>query len=319
MQMAEFCSTSMTKIKNSGVVSDVVQTSNSNYQVCRPSLLNISTGRYQQMIVAPSGRLSRFFDSATSRILAILERPPTPWMIRNEKNLTQLLQPARNRIRYSFKDVSRRLDSSSARGIASYIPYKSVAGLVALNVSAFILLNSRFMKARSHVDGLPRVDRHFIASRYNVSHFRVWCVPLSIFNHGDSLMQLVMNCFGLSIVGPAVEIAFGPVALLGGFLFCGTVGALGEMALGNHWCRGSSAGVTGLLGMGAFASPFQLVSIWGVFDVRAASLAISIFSIESLIGLFGSGRSEMAHIAHAAGIASAIPALYYLRWFKLRR
>ena len=191
-----------------------------------------------------------------------------------------------------------------------------MAALLGLNVCAYMFLNSRFMKQRSRSDGLPRVDRHFLASRYNLSHGRFWCVPLSVFNHGDSLFQLIVNCFGLAIVGPAVELACGPGVLVAGFLFAGTLGALAEMAVGNHWCRGSSAGVTGLFGIGAFASPFQILSIWGVWNVRAASLAISLFGIESLLALYGSGRSEMAHVAHATGILSAIPFLYYLRWFR---
>ena len=210
--------------------------------------------------------------------------------------------------------LASRLNTPIISKWLSQVEYRGVAGLVVLNIGAYMMLNSRFMKRRG-TDGLSRVDRHFISSRYNVSCFRFWSVPLSIFNHGDSLFQLGMNCFGLSIVGPAVELMFGTRVLLASFLICGTVGAMGELLVGNHWCRGSSAGVTGLFALSSLSAPMQILSIWGVFDVKAISLAISIFFFEATVALFGSGRSEMAHCAHASGMAAAIPVLYYLRWF----
>jgi len=252
----------------------------------------------------------------TGRIMGIFEIHPSRRMRIINDRVTQTLEPINRKFYHYYARSARFASVDPFRNTFMQVRYKAVTGLIGLNIAAFLLLNSRSMKARSHVDGLPRADRHFISSRYNLSHGRIWCVPFSIFNHGDSLMQLAMNCFGLAIVGPAVELAFGPAVLISGFLSSGTIGALAEMAIGNHWCRGSSAGVTGLFGMGAFTNPYQILSIWGVFDVRAASLAISIFGIESLIGLLGSKRSEMAHIAHAAGIASSIPILYYLKWFR---
>jgi len=129
-------------------------------------------------------------------------------------------------------------------------------------------------------------------------------------------MHLMMNCFALSLVGPAIEVAFGASVLVGGFLFTGSVGAILEMMLGNHWCRGSSAGVSGVFGMSALAAPNQILSIWGIMDVRAISLLITVFGVESLIGLFGSHESGMAHVAHAGGILSALPFMYYLKWLR---
>ena len=129
-------------------------------------------------------------------------------------------------------------------------------------------------------------------------------------------MHLMMNCFALSLVGPAIEVAFGASVLMGGFLFTGSVGAILEMMVGNHWCRGSSAGVSGVFGMSALAAPYQLLSVWGIMDVRAMSLLITVFGVESLIGLFGSHESGLAHVAHAGGILAALPFMYYLKWFR---
>lgn len=248
--------------------------------------------------------------------MAVFEIPPTRGMRSIHDRLSRQLQPVKTRLNHVYARGARIETVDPLRNTFRQVRYKGVTGLIGVNIAAYMLLNSRSMKARSHVDGLPRADRHFIASRYNLAHGRLWSIPLSIFNHGDSLMQLAMNCFGLAIVGPAVELAFGPAVMISGFLLSGTMGAMAEMAIGNHWCRGSSSGVTGLFGMGAFTNPFQVLSLWGVFDVRAASLAISIFGIEMLAGLLASKRSEMAHIAHATGIASSIPILYYLRWFR---
>ena len=249
-------------------------------------------------------------------MLNILNKPPTHGLKRLNSRVLQGIDPISHKWRSSSAPIIRRFSSPETRGIMSFIRYRGVAALLAANVGAYMILNSQFMKQRSSNDGPPRVDRHFIASRYNLANWRIWSVPFSLFNHGDSLMQLVINCAGLAIVGPAVEMAFGAGVLVSGFLIAGSLGALAEVAIGNHWCRGSSAGVTGLLGIGAFASPFQIVSMWGVWNVRAASLALTIFGFESLVGLFGSKRSEMAHIAHATGILSAIPILYYMRWFR---
>jgi membrane associated rhomboid family serine protease len=254
-------------------------------------------------------------DRVTVRIIRILETEPTNNMRIYQRRLTAHLSPLSLRLRGFSRRTGQIPGAEKAMEQFSRLSNRGVTGLIGMNIAAYVLLNSRYMKSRSHVDGLPRSDRHFIASRYNLSHLRLWCIPLSVFNHGDSLMQLMMNCFGLAIVGPAVELAFGPAILVCGFMFTGMLGAIAEVSLGNHWCRGSSGGVTGLLGISSFANPHQILSLWGVMDVRAASLAISIFAFESLVGLLGSSRSEMAHISHATGIAASIPFLYYLRWF----
>ena len=258
------------------------------------------------------------FSRVTDRILRLIDLPPSRTIVKLNHQILERIEPISSRLKTSIFRLSRNDAVLPVQKAFSSLRYRAVGGLIGANVFGFMLLNSRFMKARSHIDGLPRADRHFLASRYNIGSGRIWCIPFSIFNHGDSLIQLGMNCFGLSLVGPAVEAAFGPGVLLGTFLFSGVVGALAEVAFGNHWCRGSSAGVTGLFGVGALASPAQVVSLWGVLDVRAASLAISIFGFETMAGLLASSRSEMAHLAHAAGVASAIPILYYLRWFMRR-
>ena len=262
------------------------------------------------------GQVSAFYDKITKSLLAKLAQPPTMGMRQLNSKISVKLNPISNKIagwsRETYTRFERSVLGTPWRGVAS----KGVFGLIGLNVFAYMLLNSRFMKRRG-LDGLSRADRHFIASRYNLSRGRVWCLPLSLFNHGDSLFQLCMNSFGLFVVGPSVELMFGANVLLSSFMFCGTIGALSELILGNHWCRGSSAGVTGIFGMSAFSAPFQILSVWGLFNVRAASLAFTLFGFETLVGLFGSGRSEMAHIAHATGIAAAIPILYYLRWFRM--
>ena len=131
----------------------------------------------------------------------------------------------------------------------SFIRYRGVAALLAANVGAYMILNSQFMKQRSSNDGPPRVDRHFIASRYNLANWRIWSVPFSLFNHGDSLMQLVINCAGLAIVGPAVEMAFGAGVLVSGFLIAGSLGALAEqvVAIVEHVAHSAARGARGAL------------------------------------------------------------------------
>ena len=270
--------------------------------------------RIQYSAGARSGPVSQAFDKVTNRLLMLMDTPPTQGMRHVNARISGLVAPVGSRIgRTTLRACQEVMPRLSSTWLS--IQYKGVAGLLGANVAAYIFLNSRFMKHRGE-DGLQRADRHFIASRYNASNGRIWCVPLSLFNHGDSLVQLGLNCFALCMVGPAAEVAFGARVLVAGFLFCGTTGAVMEMMMGNHWCRGSSAGITGLLGMGALSSPFQILSIWGVLDVRAASLALTIFGAELLVGLFGSGRSELAHVAHAGGIAAALPFLYYLKWFR---
>lgn len=277
-------------------------------------MINLDRVRFGKL---PANRvMSGLFDSSIDRVIGLMNTAPSRKILQMNDRILEKLNPVNRQALPGFTQVRKLIYTPERRRLISAFTYKGVAGLIGMNVAAYLLLNSRFMKHRSHVDGLPRADRHFIASRYNLKQGRIWSVPLSVFNHGDSLFQLAMNCFGLSIVGPAVEVAFGPAVLVAGFLFTGTIGAISEIVLGNHWCRGSSAGVTGLFGIGAFASPHQILSIWGMFDVRAASLALCIFGFESVIGLFGSGRSEMAHVAHAVGVSSAIPFLYYLRWFR---
>jgi membrane associated rhomboid family serine protease len=256
------------------------------------------------------------FDKAISQIQRCIELPPSNRMVSLHDTASTRLYPYSKKASQIYSNLSVRLHASSARDFMKSIRYKAVTGLIGLNICAYMLLNSRSMKTKSQADGLPRSDRHFIASRYNISSGRVWSIPLSLFNHGDSLLKLSMNCIGLALVGPAVEIAFGSGVLLSGFFISGMAGALCEVLFGNSWCRGSSAGVTGLFGMGAFANPYQMLSIWGIMDVRAASLAISIFGFELFSGVFASKRSEMAHIAHAAGLVTSIPILYYLRWFR---
>ncbi len=256
-----------------------------------------------------------FFSRSIRLVETLLESPPKPWMRKLNNDVTQRLGPVMNKGRLWITKPSDFLAVRGLKQQMSSIRYKGVTGLVGVNILAYMILNSRSMKTRSRADGLPLADRHFIASRYNLSHGRIWALPLSIFNHGDSLLQLGMNCFGLALVGPAVELALGTTVLVASFMCSGMLAALSELLFGNHWCRGSSGGVTGLFALGAFLAPTQIVSFWGVMNVRAGSLAISIFGFEMLAGLFASRNSEIAHIAHATGIASAIPILYYLKWF----
>lgn len=231
--------------------------------------------------------------------------------------LVSKLQPLVTRGRSVYAKLYRRIESREFRRALAVVKFKGVAGLISANIAAYMLLNSHMMKVRSASDGLSRTDRHFVASRFNLSHFRFWCVPLSIVNHGDSLFHLGMNCFALGLVGPAIEIAFGGAALVGGFIFTGSVGALCELWMGNHWCRGSSGGSAGLFAAGALVAPSQLLSVWGMFDVRAMPLALTVFGIECLFGLLGN-HSGMAHMAHAGGMAAALPFMYYLKWFSRR-
>jgi membrane associated rhomboid family serine protease len=260
--------------------------------------------------------ISGFYDSIGSRISHLLQVRPSGTMLKLNQRVQNKLCPAFNQVNKMNK-LAPNISSTEWGRAFSGFRYKGVAGLILLNIGTFMTLNSRYMKSRSHVDGLQRSDRHFIASRYNIERGRVWCVPLSIFNHGDSLMHLIVNCFAFSLVGPAVEMAFGTSVLVSGFIFTGMFGALAEVVMGNHWCRGSSAGTSGIFGLSALAAPQQMVSIWGLMDVRTISLAITIFGVESLIGLFGSNESGLAHMAHAGGLLAAIPFMYYLKWFRL--
>ena len=260
--------------------------------------------------------VTNLYDRIGSRVLSLLEAAPSSTVKNLNQSLESKFHPLVGRYRRLEAKIIPKLSSTDFGKAFSSFRYKGVAGLIALNIGAFMTLNSHYMKSRSHVDGLQRSDRHFIASRYNIARGRLWCVPLSLFNHGDSLMHLMMNCFALSLVGPAIEVAFGASVLMGGFLFTGSAGAILEMMLGNHWCRGSSAGVSGVFGMSALAAPYQLLSVWGIMDVRAMSLLITVFGVESLIGLFGSRESGLAHVAHAGGILAALPFMYYLKWFR---
>ena len=272
---------------------------------------------YTQYPIQSTDRITSFYDALSVRILKLLDVHPSRSMVQISKNFDSQLRPISIRMQKVLKlgRASRVTHSEIGRAFSAF-RYKGVTSLVALNIGAFMVLNSHYMKSRSHSDGLQRSDRHFIASRYNITHGRLWCIPLSLVNHGDSLMHLMMNCFALSVVGPAVEVAFGASVLIGGFLFTGSIGAILEMMMGNHWCRGSSAGVSGIFGMSALAAPHQLLSLWGILDVRALPLAITVFGIESCIGLFGSHQSGMAHVAHAGGLAAALPCMYYLKWFR---
>lgn len=272
--------------------------------------------RYQTVFVRLSSRESGFFTVISDRVAAFLASPPPHSMRALQERFSSKSKRIFDSIRMNARPALRFVDGDTFRKVVAPLRYRAVAGLVGANLGAFMLLNSRYMKTKSRVDNLPRVDRHFIASRYNVVSGRIWCIPLSLFNHSDSMFRLGMNCLGLCLVGPAVELAFGPSVVIGGFLLMGSASAIAETLIGNHWCRGSSAGVTGLLGMGAFAAPNQIVSLWGVWDVRALSVAVSVFLIEGLLGMFGSPRTETAHIAHAVGILTSIPLLYYLRWFR---
>jgi membrane associated rhomboid family serine protease len=274
----------------------------------------IKVTKYQYPISESGSRISAFYDRVTGRVLHMLATPPPRSVVDINRKIVNVVSPLSKRVFAYQKNFARRVASTEAGRAMAALRYKGVAGLIGANLTAFMILNSHFMKSRSHADGLQRSDRHFIASRYNISRGRLWCVPLSLFNHGDSMMHLAMNCLALSIVGPVVEVGFGAGALVAGFLFTGSVGAVLEMMMGNHWCRGSSAGVSGVFGIGAWAAPAQLLSIWGVMEVRAASLALTLFGVESMIGLFGSHSSDMAHMAHAGGILASLPFLYYLRW-----
>jgi membrane associated rhomboid family serine protease len=262
------------------------------------------------------GRVSAYYDKVTNKITNILNQRPSRKMHELNSRVVLQLQPFSRRMDSISRSISKNMRSPELKTIASTIRYRGVAGLIGVNMAVYMLLNSHMMKVRSPHDGLSRADRHWVTSKFNLSNWRPWCVPLSIFNHGDSLFQLGMNCFALALVGPAVEVAFGAGALVGGFMFCGTLGAIAEMVLGNHWCRGSSGGVAGLFATGALMAPSQLLSVWGMFDVRAMPLALSVFGVESLFGLFGGNTSSMAHMAHAGGMAAALPFLYYMKWFR---
>ena len=287
-----------------------------NRSVCGDSIVFRIQNRYDIMRGGTESPHYRFFSAISDRISTIIASPPPHYLRAFHERIKAKMGPASGFVRPYALAANQFATREPLRKFSSSFQYKAVAGLIGANLSAFMLLNSRYMKSRSPADNLPRVDRHFIASKYNVSCGRIWSVPLSLFNHSDSLFRLGMNCVGIALVGPAVELAFGGGVLVSGFLISGSLGAIAEMVFGNHWCRGSSAGVTGVFGMTAFASPHQKVSVWGVWDVRAASLAISLFFIESLLGVFGSSHSEVAHVAHAAGLLSSIPFLYYLRWFR---
>lgn len=146
----------------------------------------------------------------------------------------------------------------------------------------------------------------------------VWQLVTYMFLHGD-FWHIFFNMFVIWMLGSQLEAVWGSARFLRFYLACGLGGALSSFLF--SWSTpviGASAADYGILVAYAMLFPYNELYVWGLFPVRARTLAIFIAVVEFVSEYL---RSDgIAHFAHLGGMAAGFiyVRMMYRSWRRRR-
>ncbi len=162
----------------------------------------------------------------------------------------------------------------------------------------------------------PAVYLLGVSPRDVIEDFRLWQPLTYIFVHG-SAMHLIFNMLGTWMFGVEVERRWGTPEFWRFFLICGVVAGLATVAVGllpidAPWRLRTYAGVTvgasgafyGIAYAWARTFPHRQVLMFLVFPVQAKWFVIILIAMDFLLAMSSGGSSNIAHVAHFAGLAA---------------
>lgn len=147
--------------------------------------------------------------------------------------------------------------------------------------------------------------------------FEPWQLVTYGFMHAD-VAHIALNMLGLISFGPIVENILGTRRFAIYWFVCLVVAGLaqiGVVALGDgafYPTVGASGAVYGLLAAGAMLFPREPLNFFGLFPIRARTLALVMGGAELFHGVLGT-VAGVAHFAHLGGMAGGIALIAYWR------
>lgn len=156
-----------------------------------------------------------------------------------------------------------------------------------------------------------------VTPRDVIEDFRIWQPLTYIFVHGGP-MHLVFNMLGIWMFGVELERRWGTPEFTRFFLVCGVVAGLATVAVAllpidAVWrlesylavTVGASGAFYGIAYAWARTFPHRTVLMLLVFPVQAKWFVAILIGMDFALALSSGGRSNVAHVAHFAGLAAA--------------
>lgn len=211
--------------------------------------------------------------------------------------------------RLETESLAERQYGGFAAGIRGFRPYATYA-LLLVNVAVFLLEVAAGGSEKNEV--LLRLGALYVPA---VLAGQWWRIPASTVLHFGYL-HLLLNMFGLYLLGPYLESRLGRVRYVLAYLLIGS-GAAGASVLlarlhlipANGLCVGASGGILGLVG-GAAA-----VLVRGWREQRLQSLKRNLRSIGLVIGLqmlFDFLTPQISNTVHISGILLGFLIVWFL-------
>jgi membrane associated rhomboid family serine protease len=162
------------------------------------------------------------------------------------------------------------------------------------------------------------VFQHLGLSLNGIKHGYVWQLLTFQFMHAG-VWHLVFNLFSLFFFGKALEETLGTRRFLQAYFGAGVAGGalqvLCTWLIYPAWYAkvdtvGASAGIMGVIALYAMINPYQVITIWGIFPIRAMWFLVAAGLISFYFTIIPVGAA--AHAAHLGGILFGIA---YAKWF----
>jgi membrane associated rhomboid family serine protease len=165
-----------------------------------------------------------------------------------------------------------------------------------------------------------QINAYFALSKEGLAHGYVWQLLTFQFLHGG-VPHLIINLFGIYILGRPVEERLGKKAFLTLYLVSGVLGGLLQAGLAlklpAHFggaTVGASAGVCGLVAAFALLDPDATLLLFFVLPIRAKYFLIAAIAIT--VGYLLTGNDPgVAHGAHLGGFIGGIAYVRWSSWF----
>jgi membrane associated rhomboid family serine protease len=204
--------------------------------------------------------------------------------------------------------------------------------LILINVAAYIItqLPVFYDDPRLEIFALSRagLERGYV---WQLLTFQFLHAPL----HGPLSLQtllsfdipwhLLLNCWGIYVFGPPVEVTLGRRSFLSLYFLSGGCGGLlqilASLLAHEHFGRsvvGASAGLFGLVAAFTSLYPDTRMTVLLFFVIPLRMTANTLLIVAALISVVGMVLS-LGNIAHAAHLGGLIAGLAFVRWKLWRR
>lgn len=146
----------------------------------------------------------------------------------------------------------------------------------------------------------------------------IWQLFTFQFMHAG-VLHLIFNLFSLFFFGKALEETLGSRRFLQAYFGSGIAGGLLQTmvtwlmypaAYAHDVTVGASAGIMGIIAVFAIINPYNTITLWGIFPIRAIWFLVACALISFYFTIVP--VSGVAHAAHLGGILFGVA---YVRWF----